>query len=174
MRSSLIIIILSVLLYGCADTSKIQQDPVYANFSIEKESSVYISLPKDGRYGDKLYKGSGQTVTNIIRSSLLQFIMQADVASSFENYKNAISAAEEQGYDYLFFATILHWEDRATEWSGISDKADIKIVVIDINTLEVKSSATIMGSSGLATFGGDHPQDLLPTPVAEYINAFFR
>ncbi len=34
-------------------------------------------------------------------------------------------------------------------------------------------SAIIKGKSGLATFGGDHPQDLLPKPVGEYIDALY-
>ncbi|WP_274523310.1 DUF4823 domain-containing protein [Pseudomonas abietaniphila] len=31
----------------------------------------------------------------------------------------------------------------------------------------------IKGSSGLATLGGDHPQDLLPEPVAECVSSLF-
>ncbi|MDB3946228.1 DUF4823 domain-containing protein [Gammaproteobacteria bacterium] len=30
------------------------------------------------------------------------------------------------------------------------------------------------GSSGLATFGGDHPQDLLPESVTKYVGALFK
>ncbi|TPH14711.1 DUF4823 domain-containing protein [Litorilituus lipolyticus] len=56
----------------------------------------------------------------------------------------------------------------------MADKADIKIVVVDVKTLEVKSSVIIKGSSGLATFGGDHPQDLLPKPTSDYIKTLFR
>ncbi|MGL1931348.1 MAG: DUF4823 domain-containing protein [Desulfotalea sp.] len=68
----------------------------------------------------------------------------------------------------------MHWEDRATEWSGLPDKAEIKMVVIDVKSNNKISVATIKGSSGLATFGGDHPQDLLPDPIKKYINSLFE
>jgi hypothetical protein len=29
------------------------------------------------------------------------------------------------------------------------------------------------GKSGIATLGGDHPQDLLVKPVAEYVNELY-
>jgi hypothetical protein len=34
-------------------------------------------------------------------------------------------------------------------------------------------SVIIKGKSGLATFGGDHPQDLLAKPVSAYVNGLY-
>ncbi|TPH14605.1 DUF4823 domain-containing protein [Litorilituus lipolyticus] len=109
MKSVLFIIILSVFVIGCVDTSKIKYDPLYSNFALSNSSSIYISLPKDGQYGEKYYSGSGQAVANILRSSLLQFVIQADIAPSLSNYKNSLNEAKEQDYDYLFYPSILHW-----------------------------------------------------------------
>jgi hypothetical protein len=33
--------------------------------------------------------------------------------------------------------------------------------------------ANVSGRSGWATLGGDHPQDLLPKPVGEYVASLF-
>ena len=100
-------------------------------------------------------------------------LLQVDEGDEVESFNQATTSAKSNAADYLFFPTILHWEDRATEWSGKADKAQIKIVVFDLRTSEVVSSATIDGKSGLATFGGDHPQDLLPGPVTKYVNGLF-
>ena len=46
-------------------------------------------------------------------------------------------------------------------------------MVVDVRTDKTLSTVIIDGSSGLATFGGDHPQDLLPEPVGEYVDTLF-
>jgi hypothetical protein len=48
------------------------------------------------------------------------------------------------------------------------------LVVIDLASGQPVSSATIDGTSGLATFGGDHPQDLLPEPIKKYVDQLFQ
>ena len=77
-------------------------------------------------------------------------------------------------FKYLVYPTILHWEDRATEWSGRSDKVEIKVVVVDVLTGNTITGSIIKGSSGLATFGGDHPQDLLPGPVNQFVSTLYK
>ncbi|ELW8199044.1 DUF4823 domain-containing protein, partial [Yersinia enterocolitica] len=67
----------------------------------------------------------------------------------------------------------LHWEDRATEWSGKPDIIAIKITVYNAASDNIISSTIINGKSKWATFGGDHPQDLLAKPVSEYISSLY-
>ena len=68
---------------------------------------------------------------------------------------------------------IVHWEDRATEWSLKSDKVEVKITVHDVARGRMLASAVVSGSSGLLTIGGDHPQDLLPEPMDSYVGSLF-
>jgi hypothetical protein len=89
-----------------------------------------------------------------------------------ENFEDAVSQAQRTDQD-IIFPTILHWEHRATEWSMIPDKVEVKVDVVNVRTGDVTSSGIIKGSSGLATWGGDHPQDLLPEPVAEFVSSLF-
>jgi len=84
-----------------------------------------------------------------------------------------MSYAKDNKYEYLVFSTILEWEDRATEWSMIPDKVSVKIVVFNVKTEERLSSTIVKGKSGWATFGGDHPQDLLPEPIEQYTDSLF-
>jgi hypothetical protein len=174
MKNPLIVIFITVLVAACADTARITQDPSYGQVMLSKSVTAYVSVPRDGRYETKTYSGSGLTVTTIIRSSLLMHLVQVDEGFEVESYNQAILSAKSNAVDYLFFPTILHWEDRATEWSGIPDKAQIKIVIVDIKTSELISSTIIDGTSGIATFGGDHPQDLLSEPVTKFISGLFK
>jgi Domain of unknown function (DUF4823) len=68
----------------------------------------------------------------------------------------------------------LQWEDRATEWSAKPDVASVKISIVAAKSGQLIDSAVINGKSGLATFGGDHPQDLLPKPMADYASSMFK
>ncbi|HHS7683625.1 TPA: DUF4823 domain-containing protein [Yersinia enterocolitica] len=49
----------------------------------------------------------------------------------------------------------------------------IKITVYNAASDNIISSTIINGKSKWATFGGDHPQDLLAKPVSEYISSLF-
>ncbi len=113
-------------------------------------------------------------VSNLIRSAFLRYVIDVEIASKKESFSEALDSAKESGRDLVVYPTILHWEDRATEWSGIPDKADIKLVIADTKSGEIQSSVMIQGKSGIATFGGDHPQDLLPEPVNKYVDGLFR
>lgn len=77
-------------------------------------------------------------------------------------------------FKYLVYPTILHWEDRATEWSALPDRVEVKIDLIETATGKLLDSVVIRGKSGLATLGGDHPQDLLPKPVDEFVSTLFH
>ena len=174
MKNLLIVLCITVLVSGCADTVRITQDPNYGHVTLPTSATAYVSVPRDGQYETKTYRGSGLSVTTIIRSSLLMHLVQVDQGFEVESFTQAIKSAKSNSVDYLFFPTILHWEDRATEWSGIPDRAQVKVVIVDIKTSEVISSAIIDGKSGVATLGGDHPQDLLPKPVAQFIDGLFK
>ena len=76
--------------------------------------------------------------------------------------------------DYLFVSKILHWEDRATEWSLLSDKITVNYVIYDTHSGEKIASTTASATSGLATFGGDHPQDFVPKTVEDFLNELMQ
>ena len=45
--------------------------------------------------------------------------------------------------------------------------------VVESATDNIVDTAIISGRSGIATFGGDKPQDLLLIPVEEFISSLF-
>jgi hypothetical protein len=169
-----IIIILLIILFfiGCADKHQLTRlDNITEK--LDSNKNIFISIPEDGRYGNINYNGSGQNTSQIIFMSLSKYSNNVEKDRYYESLKDALVYSYEKGFEYLFFPVILEWEDRATEWSGLPDKVAIKIRVIDVKTNKTLDSVIIKGQSGLATFGGDHPQDLLNKPIDEYIHSLF-
>lgn len=159
-------------LSGCADSHQWtpQQN---GSARIAPSDRVFVSTPTDGEYGNHVYKGSSRNTAKIIFNAISAKSRMVQMGGVAENYEDAASQAQRSDQDVLIFPTILHWEDRATEWSMIPDKVEVKVDVVDLRTGDFISSDIIKGSSGLATLGGDHPQDLLPEPVAEFVSELF-
>lgn len=161
------------LLIGCADSHQLIRLSGDQTVKLNKNGGVYVAVPKDGAYGNKVYRGSGQNVAQIIQSAFSRKARNVQQGRDYESFNKALEAAKQNGYKYLVYPAILHWEDRATEWSGISDKVEVKVEVVDTATGETVVSTLIKGSSGKGTFGGDHPQDLLPTPITEFVASLY-
>lgn len=160
------------VLAGCADSHDWtpQQN---GSARIATSDRVLVSTPADGEYGNHVYRSSGRNTAKIIYDAVSTKSRYVRIGGVAENFEDAVRQAQRADQDVLIFPTILHWEDRATEWSMNPDKVEIKVDVVNIRTGDVISSGVIKGSSGLATFGGDHPQDLLPEPVAEFVSSLF-
>lgn len=166
------IIGLIAFLYGCADSHQLLR-PGNTSIKLAPSKSIYISIPKDGRYGQANYQGSGANTSQIILMAFSKFSNLVETGHEYQSFEAALNSAKENKYSYLAFPTILEWEDRATAWSGIPDKVSIKIAIINVVTGKTLDSVIIKGKSGIATFGGDHPQDLLQKPVQTYIGTLF-
>ncbi|UPQ89698.1 DUF4823 domain-containing protein [Vibrio sinaloensis] len=165
-----ILLVLTVLLamLGCADSHSLKVNQLDSNVRLEPTSAVYIALSHDGQYGSHYYAGSGKMLSQTIKSELATTLNNVVIAKVPEDYNTALDFASSRKFDYLVYPTILHWEDRATEWSAKPDKVEVKIVVVDAKSGAVVKSGIIDGKSGIATFGGDKPQDLLPLPIKEF------
>ncbi|WP_256670204.1 DUF4823 domain-containing protein [Pseudomonas sp. L-22-4S-12] len=156
---------LLLMLGGCMDSTQFIKE---GDAGLPARSSFYVAQPADGMYGAKPYPGSGKLTSAIIRQALQNNAQEAVAASRVERREQALAAARQGGHSYLVFPTILHWEDRATEWNFMRDKVQVKVELVDVFSGHSESSAIIAGKSGIATLGGDHPQDLLPEPIEQY------
>ena len=167
----LFIVSISIFLSSCV-ASYNQQILKDATLKLERGKGVFISTPKNGWYGKIEYKNSGKMTANAVRAAFSRFsnsVYISEECLGLECLKTALATQ----YAYYVVPEILHWEDRATEWSGIADKIDIKISVYDVTLGSEISSTVIRGTSKWATFGGDHPQDLLPEPVNYYVQSLY-
>lgn len=168
------VIALGVALAGCV--SKYAVDSVNVpSAKLNPQGGVYVMLPIDGRYGSKTYAGSGLATAQAISAALQSHTNKVRQAAEVEDLDRAKKAAAASGFSYVFEPQILHWEDRATEWSGIPDKITIRYTVHEISTGSVVASTTSRASSKWATFGGDHPQEIQvttsPIPRLRYSGA---
>lgn len=164
--------VLVALLSGCADSH--QWLPQQSGSThLDRADKIYISTPFDGSYGNHTYAGSGRNTAQIIYSAFSRHSAAVTVGSSTSNLEQALEGARRSGQDYVVLPTILHWEDRATEWSMIPDKVEVKIEVVQVSSGAVVGSGIAKGASGLSTLGGDHPQDLLPEPIETFVSSLY-
>src|SRR4051794_839478 len=127
---SILIVILALALLGCADTHRItRMDGVESAVSLQRQTSAYVAVSTDGRYGSIVYSGSGATVTQIVASAFGQYLKKITMGTRTEDLDQALASAKAGGFTYLLFPQILHWEDRATEWSLKPDVATVKISI---------------------------------------------
>jgi hypothetical protein len=160
--------VMAAALSGCASTY--EATPVSApSAKLTVGGSVLIATSANGYYADEQYPNSGAAT-----SSALQ--------TAFEKYSNAVSVSSEcgdfaclkqkQAATIYVVPRILGWVDRATEWSGKKDVIEIKITIYD-QAGQALSSSVVTGKSKWATFGGDHPQDLLPALMDGYVKSLY-
>jgi Domain of unknown function (DUF4823) len=162
-------------LFGCADSQQVVRfgnavEPV----RMAAGDSIYIAVPRDGVYGVRTYQGSGLITSRILFGSFSKRARRVEVALSYQSFGDSLQFARKSEFKYLVYPTILHWEDRATEWSALPDRVEVKIDLIETAMGKLLDSVVIRGKSGLATLGGDHPQDLLPKPVDEFVSSLFH
>ena len=167
----LFLLAVAALLSACVATYK--RDLVTTpSAKLERGRSILIATPKNGAYERKQYAASGQQTAAVVRAAFARFSDHVAVSAVCADLA-CLQAEGRPGVAYYVVAEILHWEDRNTEWSGISDRVEVKIVVSDARSNREVASVVIAGKSRWATLGGDHPQDLLPEPVAQYVEGLY-
>jgi hypothetical protein len=172
MRLVLLVSLLAFGLSGCA--SKYKTDSLYKpTAQLERSAGFYVILARDGSYGHRKYNNSGYMVTQEVAKALSTKNAETMVAEKNEKLEDAFLKARNKGMAYVFEPIIRHWEDRATQWSGIPDKITLQFAVYSAKTEKKLASGTFRASSKWATFGGDRPQDLLPRPTRRFINQLF-
>jgi hypothetical protein len=164
--------IVTVSAIGCSST----YTHLYSRALSEKldpELGVLISTPEDGWYGDREYRNSGRMTANAVMAEFSKIAKRADVTSECES-SQCLDNIDIQKYGYFVEPTILHWEDRNTEWSGKPDQIEIQITTFDTSKKNEIARSSFKGTSKWGTFGGDHPQDLLQEPTAKYVESLYK
>jgi hypothetical protein len=165
------ILIVTTLVGACAN--KFKTDNFTAPESpISSSARVLVLISEDGQYIDQQYAGSGKMLTDQVEIAVSAHLSDATIAHG-NDLPAALEQARSGAADYVVEARILHWEDRATEWSGRPDRITIKLVIWDAKTGQSISTSLERASSQWATFGGDHPQDLLPQLLETWSNRVF-
>ena len=119
MKKWLKVITAALLLAACADTHQLVRVDDSPSIRLTSNDAIFIAVTEDGAYGAEVYRGSGQNTAQIIYSAFAKHTRSAKIGRSTHSFDEAMEAARKIGHKYLVYPTILHWEDRATEWSMI-------------------------------------------------------
>jgi len=171
MNSKIVLILLTLILTGCASTYK-HSEVQAVEAKLDRNIGVLISTPKDGWYQDIQYQKSGAMTANAVRAAFSKNASRVDLVDHCHG-DDCLKAIDFKKYGYYVKPEILHWEERNTEWSGKPDRIEIQLIVFDAVTGKELANSTYTGKSKWATFGGDHPQDLLPEPTNGYVNSLY-
>ncbi|MEN0106370.1 MAG: DUF4823 domain-containing protein [Pseudomonas sp.] len=161
------VVMVAVLASGC--TAKYAQNDLAVNAGkLVSGTPVVIAQPVDGSYDGSAYKASGAMTAAAVRAAFARYSNTVAVSEACAN----LSCVRAQGgAGYYVVPEILHWEDRATEWSGIPDRIEVKLAIYGPEGEQPLASTIVSGKSKWATFGGDHPQDLLEKPISNFVQA---
>jgi len=160
----------AAILAGCASTYT-STPVVQPGVKLDPAKSVIIATPANGEYGNTVYANSGKMTANAVRVAFSRFATNTAISPECRDL-GCMEKTQAQPYDYYVIPEILHWEDRATEWSGIPDRLEVKLSILDGKKKEI-ATTIITGKSKWATLGGDHPQDLLPEPLNKYVESLY-
>jgi hypothetical protein len=163
---------LATLATGCSSEYR-QKEIAVPSTKLLMGRSVAIATPENGSYSTTEYTASGKMTALAVRAAFAKFTNSITV---FTEYKDLRSLKEKapSGFDYYVVPEIVHWEDRATEWSGLPDQIQITLSMFEGETWRELASVSIWGKSKWATLGGDHPQDLLPEPINKYVTSLYE
>lgn len=139
---------------------------------LSSDKAVLISVPPNGTYTTTVYENSGEMTAEAFATAFSTYAPNVAITNDCHG-KSCLKSAHSSKYGYYIEPTILHWEDRATEWSGRLDRIQIDISVYDIKTNKELDKSSFTASSKWATFGGDHPQDLLHEPLKKYTASLY-
>ncbi len=166
----LILFAVTSLVFGCTASYK-QNLLAEPDKKLISGKSVIIATPANGFYENIEYPNSGKMTADVVRASFAQHTSTILVSTDCKDI--ACLQNLNKDYGYLVVPEIIHWEERATEWSGKSDRIEVKITVYENQSWRELSSVVVTGKSKWATFGGDHPQELLPEPLNDYIDSLY-
>jgi hypothetical protein len=171
MNLRIALILLPLLATGCASTYK-QSELQQVEGKLDPNIGVLISTPKDGWFENTQYRNSGTMTANAVRAAFSKNAPRVDLVTNCHG-DDCFKSINIQKYGYYVKPEILQWEERSTEWSGKPDRIEIQLVIYDAVTQKELANASYTGKSKWATFGGDHPQELLPDPTNKYVNSLY-
>ena len=171
MNPLLTLILLASLCAGCVHTYTAKS--ISRSGVLRTNATALVSLPEDGRFENIVYPGSGRKTALAVSKAFAKQLRTVDVTPQAGALSQHLEQARAGRFDYLIVPTVVHWEDRATEWSGRPDRIEIEIRAVDVPSEKTLSLGSVAGKSKWATFGGDVPEDLLDLPLGMYIDWLF-
>lgn len=141
--------------------------------TLSKQGGVYITVPKDGRYQAINYPGSGQLVAQFLATAFSKYAQRVQTAPA-QSQDDGLSEARQAGSQYLVVPIITHWEQRATEWSGIPSRVALRVTIFDVHSGKQLLSEGILGRSSKITLTSTTPEVLLHEPIKALVRRLYE
>jgi len=156
----------SLFLVSCASVSVNEVERKNIEFNATNDSSLCYIPPKDASFAGNTYPNSGMAISGKVLAAIPQGIKVIEAQSP-----------EECDADNMLTVDILHYENRATGWSGLPDRLRLKLELTEIppgktNQL-VYSSQSEMVSSAMFEWGNAAPYKLLGKDFKKQVHALF-
>ena len=174
-----ILYVLSLLIFtGCSatlETVHSEISPELNSVELQKTRLVINNTePGTAASNGRLYALSGIYLSNCIKDIVTNFNPSVKLMNKvLTEDEILVKLRENKDIDYLIFAEINNWEDHATEWNFVPDLIDIDIKLIEVNSGKIMARENFKSRSKIATFGGDHPQDMLAYPLGNIFKKWF-
>lgn len=172
--ASLLACVLSLLATGCKSTYSDKQVSTEPVPLLRSTSRIYVGMPFDATFKEEVAHNSGKQAAEAIFNAFARNTRPVFISRSPESLGEALESARRVNAEYLVYPHIFRWEDRATEWSGVRDKLQMRVDLIDLETSQVAFAKEIEATGKWMTDGGETPADLLQQPLDHYANALFR
>jgi len=164
-----VLVILLLAVCGCHASHEWRQSD---NPKPSLAGGVYVAVPENGSFETSVYPDSGRQTAAAVAEALRSASVRVEQGQAVEDVAAALATARTRSCAFMLRPVILHWEDRATQWSGRRDSIEVRLDLFDARTGLVVDSSTLSCRSRLMSFGGDHPQKLLAGPLREYAAGF--
>jgi hypothetical protein len=141
---------------------------------LDASKNVFVSVPPDGQYGSRTYPGTGRTVAQKTAAAFSRYVRRVEVGGGPASSRDELlAAARNAGAGYLVIPNITHWEQRATEWSGIPSRVSMSLTVIDTHTGAEVRSALLESRSAVVTMIRPNPDNLAQEMIDQQVSAFY-
>lgn len=171
MKPIVFLLALAAICGGCVSTYT--ANSVSRSTQLSTNATALIALPEDGHFEKIPYPGSGHKTALAVSKAFAKHLPRVDMTPEAGSLSQHLEQGRAEKFDYLVIPTVVHWEDRATEWSGRPDRIEIEVRTVEVNSGETLALGSIKGKSKWATLGGDVPEDLLATPLGIYVDWLF-
>jgi hypothetical protein len=141
---------------------------------LKSNTRIYVAIPFDASFKKEVAQGSGKLTAQAFQVAFMKYTRSVYTSKFPESAGEALEIAREGHMQYLLYPTILRWEDRSTEFTGMRDKLAVRAELIDVTTGKTVFSREIEAIGKFMTDGGETPKDLLDQPAEQFANSIFR
>lgn len=159
---------------GCQSTERTVTSNAVERARLEPRGPVYVAIPSDAFFKNNVMIDSGTNTASVVVKAFSRYVKPVYLGRRMETVPEAMSTARRAKCTYLVYPTVLRWEERTTEYSGIRDQVEVKIEVLSVDTADLLHATVISGKGKWLTSGGETPKDILLEPLTKYAATVFQ